>query len=222
MWSGQALGAIKATGHHIELTPGAKPVRVPPRRARPKAREAETAEVERQLAADVIEPTFSEWSFLVVLVPKKNGTLRFCVDYRLLNAVSKRDSYPLPRMDECIDSLREAKVFSTLDCNASYWQVLIADGDRKKTAFVCHKGAYHYKRMPFGLTNTPATFQRALEIILSGFKWQSCLGHLDDIIVYSKTQEEHVQHLDEVLGLLRAAGVTLKLPKSRFFRTTVN
>jgi len=125
--------------------------------------------------ADVIEPTSSEWGFPVVLVPKKDGTLRFCVEYRLLNAVSERDSYPLPRMDECIDSLGEAKVLSTLDCNAGYWQVLIADGDREKTAFVCHKGAYHYKGMPFGLTNAPATFQRALDIILSGFKWQSCL-----------------------------------------------
>jgi len=92
MWSGQALGAIKATRHHIELTPEAKPVRVPPRRAGPKAREAEAAEIERQLAADVIEPTSSEWGFPMVLVPKKDGTLRFFVDYRLLNAVSKRDS----------------------------------------------------------------------------------------------------------------------------------
>jgi len=107
-------------------------VRAPPRRAGPKARRAEAAEVESQLAADVIEPTSSEWGFPVVLVPKKDGTLRFCVDYRLLNAVSKRDSYPLPRMDECIDSLGEAKVFSTLDCNAGYWQVLIADGYRER------------------------------------------------------------------------------------------
>jgi len=143
------------------------------------------------------------------------------VDYRLLNAVSKRDSYPLPRIDECIDSLGEAKVFSTLPCNAGYWQVLIADGDREKTAFVCHKGAYHYKRMPFGLTNAPATFQRALDIILSGVKWKSCLVYLDDVIVFCDTQEEHDQHLDDVLGLLRAAGVTLKLLKCRFFRTTV-
>jgi len=156
-----------------------------------------------------------------VLVPKKDGTLRFCVDYRPLNAVSKRDSYPLPRMDECIDSLGEAKVFSTLHCNTGYWQVLIADGDREKTAFVCHKGACHYKRMPFGLTNAPATFQRALDIILSGVKCQSCLVYLDEVIIYSKTQEEHVQHLDDILGLLRAARVTLKLPKCRFFRATV-
>ena len=157
----------------------------------------------------------------MVLVPKKDGKPRFCVDCRLQNAVFKRDSYQFPRMDECIDSLCETKVFSTLNCNAGYWQVLIADGAREKTAFVCHKGADHYKCMPFGLTNAPATFQRALDIILFGVKWQSCLVYIDDVIVYSKTHEEHIQHLDDVLGLLRAAGGTLKLRKCRFFRTTV-
>ena len=120
------------------------------------AREVETAEVKRQLEADVIEPTSSELGFPVVLVPKKDGTLRFCVDYRLLDVVTKKDSYPLPRMDECIDSLIEATIFSTLDCNAGYWQVAIAPEDREKTAFVCHEGAYQNKRMPFGLTNAPA------------------------------------------------------------------
>jgi len=124
-------------------------------------------------------------------------------------------------MDECIDSLGEATIFSTLDCNAGYWQVAIAPEDRKKTAFVCYEGAYQYKRMPFGLTNAPATFQRALDIILSGVKWQSCLIYLDDVIVYSKTEEEHVGHVDRVLRLLRDAGVTLRLPKCRFFRNTV-
>jgi len=99
-------------------------------------------------------------------------------------------------MDESIDSLGEAKIIWTLDCNAGYWQVLIAHGDREKTAFICHKGAYHYKRMPFVLTNAPATIQRALDIILSGVKWQSCLVYLDDVIVYSKTQEVHFQHSD--------------------------
>jgi len=108
-----------------------------------------------------------------------------------------------------------------LGCNAGYWQVAIAPEDRKKTAFVCHKGAQQYMRMPFGLTNAPATFQRALDIILSGVKWQSCLIYLDDVKVYSKTEEEHIGHVDHVLRLLREAGVTLRLPKCRFFRTTV-
>jgi len=156
-----------------------------------------------------------------VLFPTKDDTLRFCVDYRLLNVVTKKDSYPLPGMDECIDSLGEATVLSRLDCNARYWQVAIALDDREKTDFVCHEGAYQYQRMPFGLTNAPATFQRALDIILSGVKWKSCLIYLDSFIVYSKTAEEQDGHFDRVLRLLRDAGVTLRLPKCRFFRRTV-
>jgi len=221
MWTGQALGVIKATQHRLNLIAGARPVRFAPRRAGDTAREAETAEVKRQLEADVIEPTSSEWGFPVMLVPKKDGTLRFCIDYRLLNVVTKKDSYPLPLMDECIDSLGEATILSTLDCNAGYWQVAIAPEDREKTAFVCHEGAYQYKRMPFGLTNAPATLQRALDIILSGVIWLSCVIYLDDVIVYSKTKAEHIGHVDHVLRLLREAGVKLRLPECRFFRTTV-
>jgi len=138
-----------------------------------------------------------------------------------VNVVTKKDSYPLPRMDECVDSLGEVTIFSTLDCNAGYLQVAIAPEDRKKTVFVCHEGAYQYKRMPFVLTNAPATFQRSLDIILFGVKWQSCLIYLDDVIVYSKTEEEYVSHFDRVLRLLRDAGVTLRLPKCRFFRKNV-
>ena len=221
MWTGQALGVMKATQHRSDLNAGARPVRFAPRCAGHAAREAETADVKRQLEADVIEPTSMEWGFPVVLVPKKDGTLHFCVQHRLLNVVTKKDSHPPPRMDECIDGLGEATIFSTLDCNAGYFQVAIAPEDREKTAFVCNEGAYQYKWISCGLTNAPATFQRALDIILSGVKWQSCLIFLDDVIVYSKTVEEHVGHVDRVLRLLRDAGVTLRLPKCRFFRRTV-
>jgi len=134
MWTGQALGFIKATQHRIDLNAGARHVRFAPRRAGHTAREAETAGVKRQLEAAVIEPKSSKWGFPAVLVPKKDGILRFCVDYRLLNVVTKKDSYPLPRMDECIDSLGDATIFSTLDCNAGYRQVAIAPRDREKTA----------------------------------------------------------------------------------------
>jgi len=221
MRTGQALGVSKASEHRVALNAGARPVRFAPLRAGHTAREAETAEVKRMLEVDVIEPTSSEWGFSVVLVPKKDGSLRFRVDYRPLNVVTKREAYPLPRMDECIDSLGEATIFSTLDFNAGYRQVSIAPEDRVKTAVVCYEGAYQYKRMPFGLNNAPATFQRAVEIILSGEEWQSCLVYLDDVIVYAKTEEEHIGHVDHVLRLLREAGVTLRLPKCRIFRTTV-
>jgi len=115
MWMGQALGIIKATHHRININVGAWPVRFAPRRAGHTTREAETAEVKRQLEADVIEPTSSERGFLVELVFKMDGTLQFCLDYGLLNVLTKKDSYPLPRMDECIDSLGEATILSTLD-----------------------------------------------------------------------------------------------------------
>ena len=220
-WMGQALSVIKATAHRIDLNAGARPFRFAPRRARRTAREAETSEVKRQLEADVIEPTSSSWGFPVVVVPKKDGTLRFCVSYRLLRVVTNKNSFPLPRIDDCIESPGEATISSTLHCNASFWQVAIAPEDREKAAFMCHEGAYQYKRMPFGSTNALATFQPALDIIFLGAKRQSCHISLDDVIVYSKTEEENISYVDRVLRLLRDAGVTLRLPRCRFFRTTV-
>ena len=159
MWDG-SLGEISTIEHRIDLTPDAKPVRSALYRAGPKARKAESEEVERMLRAGVIELAQSEWASPVVLVPKPDGTLRFCVDYRRLHAITVRDTYPLPRMDECIDSLGEANVFTTLDCNSGYWQIPVAAKDQDKTTITCQEGTYRYKRMPFGLTNAPATFQR--------------------------------------------------------------
>ena len=132
------------------------------------------------------------------------------------------DAYPLPRMADCIDSLGDARVFSTLDFNSGYWQIPVDHGDQEKTTFTTHCGTYRYKRMPFGLKNAPATFQRALDIILSGVRWQIRLVYLDDVIVFSKDQETHLDHLDTVLSLLRNAGVSLKLKKCFFFRPKVD
>ena len=148
--------------------------------------------------AKVIEPAQSEWASPVVMVTKKDGSPRFCVDYRKLNANTIRDAYPIPRMDDCIDSLGGASIFTTLDCNSGYWQIPIMPEDRDKTAFVSHAGAWQFLRMPFGLTNAPATFQRALDILLSGVKWQFCLVYLDDVIIFSKSEEEHLLHVDQV------------------------
>ena len=144
------------------------------------------------LELGVIEPSTSEWAAPVVFASKKDGSLRFCVDYRRLNAVTVRDSYPIPRMDECIDSLGGAQVFSTLDCNSGYWQVDIPVTDREKTAFVTHHGLFQYTRMPFGLRNAPATFQRPIDIVLSSVKWQFALVYLDDIAIFSPNLETRV------------------------------
>ena len=221
LWDGQ-LGTIRQTEHRIQLKPGATPVRQHPYKAGPRAREMEREQVARMLKLDVIEPTTSEWASPVVMVPKPDGTPRFCIDYRRLNERTVKDSYPIPRMDECLDSLGEARVFSTLDCNAGYWQIPVAREDRGKTAFTCHWGAYQCKRLPFGLSNAPATFQRAMDMILAGVKWQTCLIYLDDVIVFSRSPEEHLTHLEEVLSLLQAAGVTLKAAKCHLFQKEVD
>jgi Reverse transcriptase (RNA-dependent DNA polymerase) len=173
------------------------------------------------LEAGVIEPASSEWASPVVLVPKPDGSLQFCVEYRRLNALTIRDSYPLPRMDECIDSLGDACVFTTLDCNSGYWQMPVAPDDMDNTTFTSHEGTYRFRRMPFGFRNAPAIFQRTVDIVLTGLTWKSFLVYLDNIIIYSKTMDAHVGHLDEVLTLLGTAGLSLKLAKC-FLKTRLN
>ena len=220
LWDGD-LGLIKATEHRIVLKPGAKPVRLNPYRMGQASRELTREQVQRMRDMGVIEPSSSEWASPIVLVPKPDGTVRFCIDYRRLNERTVKDSYPLPRMDDCLDSLGEAQFFSTLDCNAGYWQIPISKEDRHLTTFTCHCGLYQCTRLPFGLCNAPATFQRAIDMILAGVKWQYALVYLDDIIVFSRTAEEHISHLDKVFTLLSEAGVTLKPSKCHLFSNEV-
>jgi Reverse transcriptase (RNA-dependent DNA polymerase) len=186
MWDGR-LGQVHAATHRIDLIPTVKPVHAQPYRAGPRARAAESAEIQRMLKEGVIEPATSEWASPVVLVPKSDSSTKFCVDHRRLNALTIRDSYPLPRMDEYIDSLGDAKLCSTLDCNSGYWQIPVEPKDKDKTTFTSHKGTFRSSRMPFGLTNAPATFQRIVNMTLAGLTWKVCLFYLDDIIVFSQT-----------------------------------
>jgi hypothetical protein len=168
MWK-ERLGQVHSTAHRVDLIPGKKPVHCQPYRAGPKSRALESAKIQRILKAEVIEPATSQWASPIVLVAKPDGSTRFCVDYRRLNAVTVRDSYPLPHMDECIDSLGDAKIFTTLDCNSGYWQIPVRPEDREKTTFTftSHEGRYWFLRMPFGLRNAPATLQRFVDITLS-------------------------------------------------------
>ena len=124
-------------------------------------------------------------------------------------------------MEDCLDSLGEAAFFTTLDCNSRYWQIPVAEEDRTKTAFTCHEGCFEFCGMPFGLCNAPATFQRTVDMLLSGYRWRTCLVYLDDIIVLSNTAEEHVDHVREVLTVLKEAGFSLKLKKCKFFAKSV-
>lgn len=186
MWSAQ-LGEIKITEHRIDLKPGSRPFKAQPRRSGPKERELLDFELKKQHGANVIEPTVSEWAAPVLFVPKKDGKLRFCIDYRKLNEATVKDSYPIPRMDDCLDSLGDATIFTGLDAYSGYWQMNVAKEDRPKTAFTCHAGTFQCVRMPFGLTNAPATFQRGLDMVLNKYKWKTCLVYLDDVIIYSKS-----------------------------------
>jgi hypothetical protein len=115
----------------------------------------------------VIEPSTSEWAAPIVLIPKPDGSLMFCIDYRKLNEVTIRESYPLPRMDDCLDSLGAATIFTTLDANSGYWQLEVAEEDKDKTSFISHMGTYRFSRMAFGLVNAPATFQRSMDVLLT-------------------------------------------------------
>jgi Reverse transcriptase (RNA-dependent DNA polymerase) len=127
------------------------------------------------LKAAVIEPAHAEWASPVVLVLKPDGSMRFCIDYRRFIALKVKDSYPLQRMDECIDSLGDATIFYTLYCNSGYWQIPFHPDDQDKTTFTSHEGLYKFLRIPFGMPNAPATFQRMMDMILAGLAWKICL-----------------------------------------------
>jgi hypothetical protein len=173
------------------------------------------------LKEGVIEPSDAEWSSPVVLIPKTDGSLRICVDYRSLNAVTQRDDNPLPRLEECIDSLGNARFFMTLDCNAGFWQIGVHPESRDKTSFKCQAGFFRFRRMPFGLRNAPVTFQRVLGLILSGVRYDFAFVYLDDIIVFSSSFSQHMARLSTVLKLLSDANISLKLKKCHFAKSEV-
>lgn len=202
--------------HRIITNPDERPVRQRAYRVSRKEQDAIRNQVQQMLTDDIIQPSTSPWASPVVLVKKKDGTMRFCVDYRKLNNVTKKDVYPLPRIDDSLDRLRHARYFSSMDLRSGYWQIEVDDRDREKTAFITPDGLYEFKVLPFGLCSAPATFQRMMDTVLSGLKWQSCLVYLDDIVVFSDTFEQHLQRLQAVLDAIRAAGLSLKPEKCHF------
>ena len=157
----------------------------------------------------------------MVLINKKDGTIRFCLDYRKLNAITIKDSYPLPHIDDCVSSLGRSKYFTTFDLASGYWQIPMDPDTRHKAAFICHAGLFEPTRMAFGVTGGPQTFQRFMDGTLAGLKWVSCLVYLDDIIIFSDTFENHMKHIDEVFGRLAQAGLTLKPSKCFFCQVKV-
>lgn len=196
------------------------PIKVRSRRYAKAEQEVIDAEVEKMLRDGVIEESQGAWGFPVVLVRKKDGSVRFCIDYRLLNAITQKDVYPLPRIDDTLENMHGARRFSSLDLHAGYWQVPVAVADRDKTGFVTRRGLFRFVRMPFGLANAPGTFQRMMDAVLRGLTWQCCLVYLDDVIIYTKGNvARHVVELAAVLERLSKAGLSLKAAKCSFGTT---
>ena len=188
----------------------------------PRAKmEAADELVQQMLDDDIIEPSDSPWASPAVLVTKKDGTIRFSVDYRKVNFLTKKDSYPLPRIDDTLNTLGGAEYFCTRDLASGYWQVRMKKEDRPITAFATRKGLFQFKVMPFGLTNAPATFQRLMDTVLKGLQWQRCLVYLDDIIVFGKYFGETLANLRMVMERLKAAGLKLKASKCQWFKHSV-
>jgi hypothetical protein len=202
--------------HAIELEEGTGAVITTSYR-HPKAYKDEIERTIRELLAmGHIRPSSSPFASSVVLVKKKDGTLRMCIDYRALNKRTIKNRYPIPQIDELMDELKGAKYFSKIDLRSGYHQIRMREGDEYKTAFRCHYGHYKFLVMPFGLTNAPATFQSCMNHTFSQQLRKHLLVFFDDILIYSRTWEEHLQHLDEVLGILDTQELYAKLSKCEF------
>ncbi|MCG8045657.1 MAG: reverse transcriptase domain-containing protein, partial [Candidatus Thiodiazotropha endolucinida] len=220
--SSHDLGCTNLVEHTIKTIPDCKPVKLRPYRIPIAKRDFAENEIKAMAEKGLIEPSYSAWSAPAVLVPKRDGTTRFCVDYRRLNQVTIPDSHPLPRIDDTLDALGGSNWFSTLDLKSGFHQVSIAEEDRPKTAFsIPGSGLWQWRVLPFGLINSPSVFERLMERVFSGLTFLILLIYLDDIIVYSKTFDEHLQNLKLILERLKEANLKLNPKKCSLLCTKV-
>ena len=194
--SSSDLGRCDRVQHAINT---GVPVRQPARRLPFGKREAEQEEIAKMLDRGVIEPSNSPWSSPVVLVTKRDGSIRFCVDYTILNSVTVKDAYPIPRVDECLDALSGSKWYSSMDLNSGFWQVGLRSEDREKTAFATFLGLFHFTVIPFGLATVPSTFERLVEDIFRSRNWVELLLYMDDIISPCQSIDQGPQRLQKSL-----------------------
>jgi hypothetical protein len=218
---------FKATDviEHEILVGDARPIRRPPYRTPYALRDEMKAQVDKMLEKGVIRESSSPWSFPAILVPKKSPDgkpkFRFCVDFRALNALTKFDSYPLPIFEDTTSTLHGSRYFSVLDCYSGFWQIPLKEEHKERTAFSCPFGHYEFNRLPFGLSNSPTNFQRMMDVVLRNLVCTEAWIFIDDVIVFSKSAEEHAQRLGNVLQRFDEANLQLHPGKCVFAQPKV-
>ena len=196
-------------------TGSSSPIRQPPYQLAHAYRDAIEKELDEMQKCGIIEPSSSEWASPMVIVKKKDGTIRLCVDYRRVNSLSAADAYPLPRIDDIIDRIGPAKYITTIDLTKGYWQVPVIAADRHKTAFATPFRLFQFNVMPFGLQGALGTFQRMMDRLLQR-KSSFTAAYLDDLVIFSTSWKEHIWHLRLVMERLRSAGLTARPKKCQF------
>ena len=213
----------EATGlmeHTIELTdPTVKPIKHYGYRVAPTVAAELQENVQLMKNLGVIEESQRPWASPVLLVPKKDGTRRFCTDFRALNLVTKSDVFPLPRIDNIMDKLVNCRYFTSIDLKHAFWQIPMREEDKEKTSFICGNRLWQYRRMAFGLKNSPATFQRCISLAIGENDYS--LAYLDDIIIFSRTAEDHLIHIESILQSLSKHNLNAKMSKCEFFKKSL-
>jgi len=212
---GTKLGRTNIVKHRIN-TGNNEPIKSQPYKTNQEKKRIIKEEIDKMIKDGVIKKSWSPWSSPVVIVEKKDGSKRFCIDYRKINKITEIDAHPLPRMDDMLEPFLECNWFSSMDLASGYWQIEMEEEDKKKTAFTCHLGLYEFEVMPFGLTNAPPTFQRMMNELLKDWLYEFTMVYLDDIIIYSKTFEEHIEHIEKVLKKLKEVNLMIKLKKCKW------
>ena len=204
--------------HDVDVGDSA-PIKQHPYRVSPMKKELLDKEVQYMLKNDIIEESQSNWSSPCILVPKHDGGFRFCTDFRKVNDKTKSDSFPIPRIADCIDQIGNAKFVSTFDMLKGYWQVPLTQRAREISAFVTPSGLYQYKVMPFGMKNAPATFQRMVNKLVRDI--DGCEGYIDDVVIFSDNWSDHIRQIKRFFQIMREAKLTINLMKSEFGKATV-
>ena len=209
-------------GEHYVKTGDAQPIYTRARKVAPQCRTPLETELQELKELGIIEDTNSSWAAPIVLVKKKDGTIRLCIDFRMLNQVAERSSFPLPKINEIFAALQGMRFFSSLDLAKGFWQIKIAEEDRHKTAFITPYGQYQFNRLPFGLNSAPGAFQAIMTRVLGDLLWINCVVYVDDILIFTETFEEHLEVIDKVLTRLEKANLKIKLEKCEFARTQLH